>query len=178
MKISPKKALPAVFLLAAVLIAYWFLSKPSGSAEDRALIEAARAGDAAATTRLLAAGANVNVKLVTPLWTQLKDGEPAAEEGATPLHFAVEGGFQPVVTVLLEKGATVNEQNQYGNTPLMLAAGRLDPKLVSLLLEHGANAAMTNKFGKTASDFATKRNVRPEDRELIKKLQDLSKKKN
>ena len=177
MKITPKKALPAVFLLATILIASWFLSKPSGSADDRALIEAARAGDAAATTRLLTAGANVNVKLVTPLWNQLKDGEPAAEEGATPLHFAVEGGFQPVVGELLAKGASIDAQNQFGNTPLMLAAGRLDSKLVSLLLEHGANASITNKFGKSCVDFATKRNVRPEDRTLIKTLQDAIKQK-
>ncbi len=166
-----KKPLLAALIVVPLCIASWFLFKPAGSANDRALIEAARVGDVAATTRLLAAGADVNTKLVTPLWAQLKDGEPAATEGATPLHFAVEGGFHPVVTELLAKNASVNAVNQYGNTPLMLAAGRLDPKLVAQLLEKGADASRKNQFGKSAADFATKRNVRPQDRELIKTLQ-------
>lgn len=167
-----KKGIPALILLVALGALAWYALAPGGSSADRALLDAARAGNASDAARLLAVGADPNARLVTPRWVRFKDGEPPADEESTPLHFAAEGDFVPVIAALIEKGADVNARNRFGNTPLMLAAGRLDPKAVKVLLEHGADAAATNQFGKTAADFATKRTVRPEDKALIKTLQD------
>ena len=68
--------------------------------------KAAKAGDLFMVQRLLGEGVDVN---------------DAAEDSATPLHWAVAWGRDAVVDFLLDRGADVNAKDDEGNTPLHLA---------------------------------------------------------
>jgi ankyrin repeat protein len=61
------------------------------------------------------------------------------------------------VKILLEKGADVNEKDEYGDTPLMIAACNLDTKTVKLLLENGADVNSQDKYGDTALSIIIKK---------------------
>lgn len=94
------------------------------------LQDAARKGDAAAVTRLLDAGVDVNTKF---------------RYNATALFYACDAGHLDVVKVLLERGADVNIKDTfYGLTPLMLAVSPARKKtpahtqIAKLLVEKGA----------------------------------------
>jgi hypothetical protein len=106
-------------------------SSPSTNANTEALAEAARQGDAAAVSKLLDAGVDVNSKF---------------RYGATALSYACDHGQLEVVKVLLARGAEVNVKDTfYGATPLTWAsspATKRKPEhaeIVGLLLKHGAN---------------------------------------
>src|SRR6476660_1935122 len=71
------------------------------------LQDAARKGDAAAVTKLLDDGVDVNTKF---------------RYNATAIFFACDAGHLDVVKVLLDKGADLTVKDTfYGFTPLMLA---------------------------------------------------------
>src|SRR5215469_6121240 len=90
------------------------------------LMEAVRRGDAARVEALIAKGANVNAS-----WRY----------GETPLFFACDRGFTPVVKVLLEHGAEVTTKDTfYGMTPVTRAADKDRVDIVKMLLARGANA--------------------------------------
>ena len=90
------------------------------------LMEAVRQGDAAQVEALIAKGANVNAS-----WRY----------GETPLFFASDRGFTPVVKVLLEHGAEVNIKDTfYGMTPVARAGYKDHVDIVRMLLAKGANA--------------------------------------
>lgn len=60
--------------------------------------------------------------------------------GYTSLHFAVEGGYLEIVSLLLEKGADVNSITHNSATALHLAIRNKDNyKIVTALLDKGAN---------------------------------------
>ena len=61
------------------------------------------------------------------------------EGGMTPLLFAVNGGHQDAVRVLLEAGAQADGAMPDGLTPLQLAQIRRHEALALFLLEHGAD---------------------------------------
>ena len=73
--------------------------------------------------------------------------------GSTPLHW-VSGGHYfkdgSVLRFLLEHGADISVQNQYGETPLHLASFNGALGVVRMLLEHGADVEAKNNDGKTA----------------------------
>ena len=78
-----------------------------------------------------------------------------------PLHLAVRRKDPYAVSMLLERGADVNEPNGSGMTPLMLAANSWSFKMSSdqvevlrFLLEKGVNVNEQNELGKTALHFA------------------------
>lgn len=50
----------------------------------------------------------------------------------TPLHFAVEKGYQEIIELLLANGANINAQDQNGGSSLMLAL----TKNIRLLQKH------------------------------------------
>jgi hypothetical protein len=120
-------------------------TSPSDKAD--ALAEAARKGDAAAVTKLLDAGVDVNTKF---------------RYGATALSYACDHGHLEVVKVLIARGADVNVKDTfYGQTPLNWASGpaiKRKPEhaeIVRLLLKAGAQGkerAFLNAVG--ASDVA------------------------
>jgi ankyrin repeat protein len=97
---------------------------PFGS--QTALLFAARVGDLASATLLVAAGANVN---------------DADAWGTSAVTLAAHSGFQPIVEFLLDKGADPNAAGP-GFTGLHEAVMRRDERMVAALLEHGADANM------------------------------------
>ncbi len=96
------------------------------------LLEAARAGDAAAVRALLQTGTEVNA---------------ARGDGITALHLAAEHGHAEAARTLLDAGAAVERGTRIGHyTPLHLAARGGHGDVVALLLDAGADplAATTN----------------------------------
>jgi hypothetical protein len=73
------------------------------------LVDAAAKGDIAATTSLLAAGADPNCVTDSNI------------KGWTPLMAAAKAGSTEVTNALLKAGANVNAKNGYGATPLDIA---------------------------------------------------------
>ena len=128
---------------------------------------AAKAGDVAEVTKLLASGVKVDARDEsgkTPLhWATtsemakilLKAGatvDARGQYGWTPLHWTRTA---EKAKVLLKAGATVDARGQYGWTPLHAAAGFWGvPVVVELLLKAGANAKARDKDGKTPFDLA------------------------
>jgi uncharacterized protein len=90
---------------------------------DTALLFAARVGDLASATLLVAAGANVN---------------DADAWGVSATVLAAHSGFRDIAGLLLDRGADPNAAAA-GFTALHEAILRRDEKLVSSLLAHGAD---------------------------------------
>lgn len=74
--------------------------------------------------------------------------------GTTALHFAVLGGMQTMVQLLLRHGADPNTKNTAGETPLHLAVARKNSYIVALLLADGADANITNRQGWSSMHIA------------------------
>ena len=58
--------------------------------------------------------------------------------GNTALHYASCGGYEDVVSVLLQHSAVLEHQNENGHTPLMEAASGGHTGVARLLLDKGA----------------------------------------
>lgn len=71
------------------------------------LLQAARAGDAAAVEAALQAGSDANQR---------------GGDGETALHWAADRGHPPVLALLLQQGADVNAADNDGLVPLHYAA--------------------------------------------------------
>jgi ankyrin repeat protein len=98
-----------------------------------ALDAAARAGDAAACSHALAAGAHVS--------------RPCSEGGETALVLAAQAGSAEAVDVLLKAGADVKETDLLGMTALHAAAARGAITAVLPLLSAGADVRATDSRG-------------------------------
>lgn len=93
----------------------------------------------------------------------------------TALHWAAEGNYEPVVRLLLKKGASANAVNGYGHAVLLSALGscstehshepmmldgvreiteRTRKPVVELLLENGAETSVKTKKGETVLHYA------------------------
>jgi len=94
---------------------------------------------------LIERGANINAKRVV--------GDVG--NAWTPLHLAAENDQVECAHLLLEVGADLDPQDEYGQTPLFLAAGQennhgagqaelMAPDVARLLIEHGASISGTN----------------------------------
>ena len=90
---------------------------------ETALMFAARVGDLASATQLIAAGAKV---------------DDADAWGVSATMLAAHSGFSGIVELLLDKGADANAAGP-GFTALHEAIMRRDEKMVAALLAHGAN---------------------------------------
>jgi ankyrin repeat protein len=104
------------------------------SANDHALLDAAKGQDLAALRILLDKHADPNV---------------AQGDGATALHWAAHWDDVKAATLLLQAGANVNAVNDNGVTPLALASTNGSTSMVALLLEHGADANLAGPSGET-----------------------------
>jgi|ERR1035437_6214079 ankyrin repeat protein len=60
-------------------------------------------------------------------------------ECETPLHYAVMGGHLAVAELLLQSGALINAQNNYGQTPLLKAIYAEDLDMIVALLSWDAD---------------------------------------
>jgi cytohesin len=141
------------------------------------LVDAVRRGDVQEVARLLAAGADPNVKDLdghTPLHYAaeqcradiaellLKHGaDPNARDdhGKTPLHRAVAVGCVEVAELLLSRGADPNVRDKDGYTPLLNLAGGLRESvdLAAVLLARGANPNVVDYHGRTPLFHAAER---------------------
>jgi uncharacterized protein len=65
--------------------------------------------------------------------------------GLTPLIFAAREGDLESARALLDAGAKVNQQSEYGWTPLLTAVNNRNYQLGKLLIERGADVNLANK---------------------------------
>ena len=75
--------------------------------------------------------------------------------GLTALVFAAREGDIESARKLLDAGADVNQQTEYGWTPLLTAVNNRNYRLATLLIERGANVNLANKGGWTPLYLAT-----------------------
>ena len=77
-----------------------------------------------------------------------------AQDGDTPLHLAAAGGYLEAATLLLEKGADVEDRSTTGWTPLHRAAYGGHAEVCALLLDRGADATVTDNDDETPLHLA------------------------
>ena len=58
---------------------------------------------------------------------------------ATALHIATDGGYRDLVKVLLQAGASTNDETKQGNTPVHIAARNGFVELLNDFAQHGVN---------------------------------------
>src|SRR4051812_14806106 len=115
-------------LLSGALLAVALLSG-SILPDDRALLDAAKRGDAAAVKSLLKEGVSPNA---------------AQGDGLTALHIAAGQGNLEVVKVLIGAKANVDAKTKIGEyTPLHVAAEAAQGLVVKALLDAGADPKLT-----------------------------------
>ena len=81
----------------------------------------------------------------------------AARNGEAPAVgrlLAVTGGHADAVSLLLQQGANIDQEDSDGNTTLMRLVGAGQFDTARLLIDAGANPAYRNHAGKTAADLA------------------------
>ena len=101
---------------------------------NKALFDAAEAGDRAKVEALILKGADVNAK---------------GEFGQTPLHGAAIWGHKDVAEYLIYKGANVNARENNGKTPLHKAALFVDKEVAELYISKGADVNAKDNSGMT-----------------------------
>jgi hypothetical protein len=101
---------------------------------------AVREGRMQDVQEFLAAGADVNM---------------GRGPGGDPLLLAVQGGNEPMVRLLLSRGATLNPPPRNGGA-LHFAVARRRPGMVKLLLEEGAKVNVTDDRENTPLNLAAK----------------------
>jgi ankyrin repeat protein len=75
--------------------------------------------------------------------------------GSTALNLAVsEPDMLPVIKLLIEKGANIDNADTMGETPLMLATLSDNKEIVEFLVDSGADKTVKNKRAQTAYDIA------------------------
>lgn len=116
---------------------------------NKALLEAAEAGDTEKAFQALADKADVNTRDV---------------DGGTPLCIAAANGHEALAILLLEKGATIGARAGHGETPLHMAVRHGNAAVISLLLENG-NIEAADEDGRTPLHIAAN-----EGREIIVRL--------
>jgi len=124
----------SLFGVSVLLPAALALATASLAAAPATLIEAVKAGDRAAVSRLLAAKADVSA---------------TEADGTTALHWAVRADDEQVTTQLVRAGADVKAANRYGVTPLTLAAESGNAVIVELLVRAGADPNTASPEGET-----------------------------
>jgi len=83
-------------------------------------------------------------------------------------HAKYHYGHVETVKLLIEKGAHVNEKDEYGMTALICAATLGRTEMVRILLDKGADVRAKDNRGQTALTLAEKDDYR-EIMELLKK---------
>jgi uncharacterized protein len=110
-----------------------FLCVSTAHADDN-LRTLAERGDAAALTKALTAGGDVDER---------------GPDGTTALHWAARSDRLETVRALLAAGADASAADRYGVTPLQLAAVNGNAAMIALLVAAGADAAAAGPDGET-----------------------------
>ena len=76
-----------------------------------------------------------------------EDKDTDDEQGWTPLLRAADTGREPMVHLLLDRGANIESCNPSNSTPLSCAAEHQHAAVVNLLLLRGANANTQDNYG-------------------------------
>ena len=113
-----------------------------------AFLEAVDNGDAAAVSRMLKA--TPALANTPPAYLRVH----SEEVSDFPLTTASLRANTPIVMLLLQAGANVNAENDFGGTALDEAAEYGSKATLLLLLAHGANIAHRNAIGRTALHLA------------------------
>jgi len=124
----------AVYLVIALL-----LVAPAG-VSAQAIIDAVKRNDISAVQLLLRAA---------PANARATDGD-----GATPLHWAADGGLVDIMRLLIANGARVNQQQKNGWTPAHSATGRDRTAALEVLLQNGADLNVLAQNGNAPIHFA------------------------
>ena len=83
------------------------------------------------------------------------DIDKGARAGETPLMLAVRGNHPEIMTMLIARGATLDETSSIsGDTALILAADRSLDAAVRELLDAGASPNVRSRDGRTALSVA------------------------
>ena len=78
------------------------------------------------------------------------------DDESTPLHLASRMGHLEVARLLVEHGADVTVENQYGRTPLHWAVQDGGSDVVRFLVEHGADVTVQDYDGSTPLHWAAR----------------------
>lgn len=98
-------------------------------------------------TALHAAASNNHAAVVKFLLEKGAQVDPQDELGQTPLYFAAERGHLEPVRLLVAKGADVNKLAKKGWTPLYAATSGNFVEIAKVLLEHGATVNIKTSEG-------------------------------
>ena len=115
---------------------------------------AAQRGDVEKVRTLLEKGADINYKDDIVL-------------GHTPLTIAAAWGHTEVVSLLLDHGASVDQQNEDGVSALQCAASTTKSEMVKLLLDRKADVNHRDKIGRTPLFDAACSKCPPENARLL-----------
>jgi len=115
--------------------------------QKTAIVYAAARGFFPVVRLLLDQGIDVNAKYGNDLTALMWAAGYSAEAGVNDV---VE-----VMTLLIERGARLDEQDNRGRSALMIAAELGHTPAVDLLLAHGADKSLKDKQGKTAGDLTS-----------------------
>lgn len=104
-------------------------------------------------TALHCAATNGNVEMISLLFTMKSAVDPQTIDLQTPLHKAVGNSQEQAVRLLIDNGADVNIQSNFG-PPIFSAAGVGNNSMIQILIDKGANVLATDKRGGTALNAA------------------------
>ena len=124
------KSKAACLVVAFTLIA----AQPTWAAVS--LVDSIKAGDRASAMKQIARKADVN--------------QPSAEDGSTPLLWAVHTSDAELVKTLLRAGADVKAANAFGLTPMREAATNGNVEILKALLDAGADVESPAPQGQTS----------------------------
>lgn len=91
-------------------------------------------------------------------------------EFQTPLMVAVAHGNDPIVNLLLDFGADVEQGDESGTRPLHMAAARGHVKVLRTLVDRGADTATKNKLGWTPAEYSATPQVKTYLQTLVNDL--------
>jgi len=74
--------------------------------------------------------------------------------GGSPLHIACGNGNESIIKYLIEHGANINGEDEWGETPLHHACENGHENIVEYLIEHGADFNKENEWGETPLHLA------------------------
>jgi ankyrin repeat protein len=121
--------------------------KAADNTQKTAIIYAAGKGFPDIVRLLLDHGVDVNARYGNDLTVLMWAAGYSDEAGVNDM--------EKVITLLLDRGAHIDDQDNRGRTPLMIAAELNHAGAVDLLLARGADKGLRDKQGKSAADLTS-----------------------